>query len=227
MAEQELEAEHAPIISAVEIIVILAYLAIIDTAEIIVTFFGIDDFWIGDLAATPVTIYLWFRGVSAIRYAATQVLEFIPYVGNLPLLTIGFLLTVYLDRNPKQAAAIERLTPGRTKTAATVGAQIKSKTQIDPGGKDQPGPADSNPATAYSTNINSDSYEETPPIDESEKTVDSLSETETKIYGMPVEPLSEEEQAKIFETPNISEPNNSSKENVTIKGNEIDLKKSA
>lgn len=107
-----------PKISLVEIILIAPYLLIIDIIEIALAFFALDDFWIGDVLAAPVAMWLWFRGVNATRYASMAVLELIPWVGDLPLLTIGFFMTVYLDRHPELEAAVQKTTG---KTAAVKG----------------------------------------------------------------------------------------------------------
>lgn len=101
--------DHEPKISIVEIIFILPYVLIIDAVEVIITFAGFDDFWILDTLAAPVLLYFFVKGVNATRYLATYILELIPYVGNLPLLTLGFILTIYLDRNPKAAAAVGKI----------------------------------------------------------------------------------------------------------------------
>lgn len=119
--------EYEPRISLVEILLIVPYLLIIDLFEVLIVFLGFDDFWIGDIFASPITLYLWLKGARFNRYLATQILEFLPYVGALPLLTVGFLLTVYLDHNPKISAIAQTAT-------ATKGPMRRGRNELEPQG---------------------------------------------------------------------------------------------
>ena len=118
----EEEAKPQPKISDFEVILIGGVCLLFDVIELALLFFALDDFWILDTFASAIAIYFWFKGVNAIRYVVTWILELIPWVGGLPLKTIGFAMTVYLDRHPKLAAVAEK--------AAAAKGGVKS-----PGGK--------------------------------------------------------------------------------------------
>ncbi len=99
------EEKPKPKLKTVEIVLISIYLILIDGIELILIFFGLDDFWLGDILASIIVIYLWFRGLGFGRMGVSWLTELIPWVGDLPLLTIGFWMTVYADRHPESAAA--------------------------------------------------------------------------------------------------------------------------
>lgn len=120
----ETEREHEPKISLAEIVFILPYVIAIDCLELLLAIFLLDDFWLGDVLALPVTGYLWFKGVPLQRYLVSWIAEFFPYVGALPLLTIGFVLTVYLDHHPK-LAKVAAVAAGATAKAAGGAATVE------------------------------------------------------------------------------------------------------
>jgi len=92
---------HEPKISIVEIFLGLAVVGIADLVELLLLAFGLDDFWISDLVAFPITqLYLRLKGVRGNYSLIANCIELIPYVGALPLRTIGFLATIYIDRHP-------------------------------------------------------------------------------------------------------------------------------
>lgn len=109
-----------PKISAPEIILVTIYLGIIDSLELLIVFIGLDDFWIGDILAAPVVGYLWLKGVPPMRQAIAWLAELVPYLGTLPILTVGFLATVYLDRHPK-LAKVAQLASGKGVNGAAKG----------------------------------------------------------------------------------------------------------
>lgn len=78
-------------------IVCIIYLGIIDTISIFLVLLGLDDFFILDIAALPVSIYLIFIGVPIYRFAGF-IGEFIPYLGVLPLYTINFIFVVITQK---------------------------------------------------------------------------------------------------------------------------------
>ena len=235
------EAGHEPKISLVEIIFITQYVVLIDAVEILLPFFGLDDFWILDLLALPVIGYLYLKGVNATRSTVAFLLELIPYVGDLPLLTIGFLATVYLDRNPKLEAAVKGVATAKGGVPAA-GAKAKSGAADARGAgtgagtrpTDRPGmaPEERGRAEAAPREATSEAGGREKP-DKKE----SLEETESKVYGMPTEPLSEGERRSIFEeTPGKEEARNvppthkkegGDDERVILKDNEVNLKKAA
>src|SRR3989344_5805796 len=63
------------------------------------------DFWILDLIASSIFFYLLIKGVPPMRQFVCWLVELIPWVGALPLLTIGLALTVWADRHPSGALA--------------------------------------------------------------------------------------------------------------------------
>jgi len=98
-----------PKISLVEVLLVLPYILLLDIVGILILLFGLDDVWILDLLAAPVLFYVWIKGVGMTRYAVMAALEVIPYVGVLPLQTIGFLMVVYLDRHPQAEASFMKV----------------------------------------------------------------------------------------------------------------------
>lgn len=97
-----------PKLSLVEIIVGGFYVTILDAIGILLAFFVLDDFFILDILAAPLSLYFWFKGIGAQRQVGAWLAEFIPLVGDLPILSVGFWATVWLDRHPKAAAVAEK-----------------------------------------------------------------------------------------------------------------------
>lgn len=95
--------------SLVAIIFFTSYLAILDGIELLLPLVGLDDFLITDMLAFPVTqLYIRWKGMRGAYNLAGNVIEFIPYVGALPLKTFSFLLTVWLHRRQERKAALEQ-----------------------------------------------------------------------------------------------------------------------
>ncbi|MBI2024519.1 MAG: hypothetical protein HYT03_00290 [Candidatus Harrisonbacteria bacterium] len=99
--------EHEPKISIVEAFLLFAYVGLVDVAGVILIFFGLDDFFILDVMTFPVTqFYLRLKGVSRAGIdLAMNCAELIPYVGALPLRTVGLAIIVWADRHPESAVA--------------------------------------------------------------------------------------------------------------------------
>ncbi len=94
---------NEPKISFAEILLITPFFLIADAINIFLIFLGSDDFFIVDMIRFPISqIYLRMKGVKATVDLATNLLEMIPYVGALPLSTIGWCIAVWMDR--RQAA---------------------------------------------------------------------------------------------------------------------------
>ncbi len=225
--------DHKPKISIVEIYFVSAYVILIDGIEIALTFAAFDDFWILDILASAVTAYIFYKGLNASRYLATWALEFIPYVGNLPLLTVGFFLTVLLDRNPKLAAAAGKIAaakggvqklggkPGgapHERGAAPSGAAVRPQgtTSFEPqfaagGGRVGAGAQEGG---AYAQQTQSPGKAGVRP-EEGKAPGGGVSE---EAFGMRKEPI--EQVKELFKRP----PDQ--RENVTMNGNEVNLKKS-
>jgi hypothetical protein len=100
--EQE---QPEPKISLPEVILIGLFLLLIDLVEIVIFFAGLDDFWLLDILAGSIFFYIFIKGVPPMRMLVAWLLELIPWAGALPLLTIGFGLTVWADRHPSGIVA--------------------------------------------------------------------------------------------------------------------------
>lgn len=97
-----------PKISLTEFILIGLVVFVVDIVEIIIAFIPIADVIEGpvDTLTTvlidgPIQLYLVFKGVSGTRMLIGGILELIPYVNDLPLSTIGWCLTCWVDQHPK------------------------------------------------------------------------------------------------------------------------------
>ena len=110
-----------PKISIPEGIIGIFVLLIADGVELALLFAGLDDFWISDAIAFPLTqLYLRMKGLKGTASLVANILELIPYVGWLPLRTIGFVIVLYMDHHPKLAAVTMRaaIVKGRGASAA-------------------------------------------------------------------------------------------------------------
>ena len=109
MPEQGKAPPPTPKLTTVDIVLVGSLVVLADTVELLLLFFGLDDFFISDAIAFPATqIYLRYKGAKGTYSLIANCLEVIPYVGDLPLRTIGFGFTVYFDRHPKVAAVVTK-----------------------------------------------------------------------------------------------------------------------
>ncbi len=103
------EEKKGPKFHLPEIILIGLILFVVDLIELIAIFTGPFSalvVWIINLIMAMIYLYLWFRGFGFINRASLQwLIEWIPYVGVLPLLTIGFGALVYANKHPESAVA--------------------------------------------------------------------------------------------------------------------------
>jgi hypothetical protein len=115
------EEKPEPKISLPEAIFVgLLFFVLPDAVEFILIFFGLDDFWISDAIAFPGSqIYLKMKGVKGVYTLAANLAETLPYVGWLPMRTIGFGVTLWLDHHPKAEAVLRAAAPIATKGTAT------------------------------------------------------------------------------------------------------------
>lgn len=99
-----------PKISLPEILIVgPLFFVIPDLIEIALIFFGLDDFGIVDIYSFFTSqIYLYLKGVKPTYALITNCLELIPYIGWLPMRTVGFSITVFVDRHPKIAEPIQK-----------------------------------------------------------------------------------------------------------------------
>lgn len=99
-------------ISLPEIILLNLYIIPLDLIGLALVFFGLDDFGIIDLMTFPVTqFYFRIKGVKATADLISSLVELIPYVGALPIKSIGMNLNIYFVNHPpkimKNLAAIK------------------------------------------------------------------------------------------------------------------------
>lgn len=95
-----------PKISLVEKFMVLATLAVLDLADIALLFAGLDDFFIIDATAFPITqFYFRMKGVRANYMLMSNLLELVPYVGKLPMRTIGAWATIRAANKPESLVA--------------------------------------------------------------------------------------------------------------------------
>ncbi|HDH31260.1 MAG TPA: hypothetical protein ENH26_00610 [Candidatus Wolfebacteria bacterium] len=95
-------------ISLPESILLIMYIGFTDLIGIILIFFGLDDFLILDLITFPVTqFYFRIKGVRSTYDLATNILECIPYLGALPMRTVGLIITIYLANHPTTTEGVK------------------------------------------------------------------------------------------------------------------------
>jgi len=113
--------DQEPKISLPEIIIITPYIIATDLAGLALAFFGLTDFGLISLIRFPITqIYLRIKGVKGTANVASNAIEFLPYVNALPAATMGWIITIYLDRNPDKEALLNVAT-GKNKKTKNVG----------------------------------------------------------------------------------------------------------
>ncbi len=121
MAIQSGSGKHEPKISTSEIVIIGLYALALDIAD---WFVVPGEFFITDALGLLIDLYLCMKGLPLGRMLIMQATELIPGVEEFdPGYTIGWILTVYLDRHPKTATVANvasTLTgkPGATSVAA-------------------------------------------------------------------------------------------------------------
>lgn len=97
---------HEPKISTVEAFALISAAGLIDATGIALVIFGLDDFFLLDIVGATSQLYFRMKGVSKAGLdLATTTGEAIPYVGALPLKTLGILVVIWADRHPESAVA--------------------------------------------------------------------------------------------------------------------------
>ncbi len=92
-------------ISDPEAVFVIIAIGLVDLVELALVFFGLDDFWISDAIAFPLTqIYLRMKGVRGTYELIGNIIELIPYAGWIPFRTLGMIATIYVDRHPRLEA---------------------------------------------------------------------------------------------------------------------------
>lgn len=118
---------YQPKISLIEMFLLIIWGVIIDIIGLILVLFALDDFFILDLFGIVTQFYFRMKGVNGAAYdLAGSVLEFIPYIGALPLKTAGIVTVIWVDRHPtggvaKAVSVAQKVAPVKAKAAAGVG----------------------------------------------------------------------------------------------------------
>ncbi|MCS6789159.1 MAG: hypothetical protein NZ484_01145 [Patescibacteria group bacterium] len=104
--------ENKPKIYPAEALIVGLWLfALPDAIEFLFIFFGLDDFGLSDMLAFPGSmIYLKIKGLKTTYSLIANIVELIPYVGFLPLRTIGFTITAFLEINKEKIQRIMKKT---------------------------------------------------------------------------------------------------------------------
>ncbi len=92
--------ENEPKISIPAAFCLIAYSALADLIGFLLIWIGADDFWILDVLTFPVTqFYFRIKGVQGNYALFASLLELIPYLGVLPILTLGVVAVIWADRH--------------------------------------------------------------------------------------------------------------------------------
>jgi hypothetical protein len=79
----------------VERIAVGSFVIFTDIVGVILFFFGLDDFFILDIIALPITVfYFIMKGVRGEYNLVANLLEIVPYLGAAPIRSIGFLVQI-------------------------------------------------------------------------------------------------------------------------------------
>lgn len=98
--------DNQPKISTLEAFLLLSGTGLMDAIGIVLVIFGLDDFFILDILGSATQFYFRMKGINKAGYdLAASALEVIPYVGALPLKTIGVLAVIWADRHPEGTVA--------------------------------------------------------------------------------------------------------------------------
>jgi hypothetical protein len=102
--------ENEKKISLPETILLGLYIGLTDLIGIVLAFFALDDFFIIDISTFPVTqFYFRMKGVKGTADLVSNGLEVIPYVGALPIRTIGLFITIYMANHPEKMEAVSSI----------------------------------------------------------------------------------------------------------------------
>ncbi|TSC64350.1 MAG: hypothetical protein G01um1014106_162 [Parcubacteria group bacterium Gr01-1014_106] len=115
-------------ISWIAAILFSGYLLMLDTVDVLLLLFGLDDFLITDMLAFPITqLYLRWMGVRGTYNLLGNMLEFVPYLGSLPLRTMSFIFTVWMTWKEERKAALTQAQSALQRTRGST-APLPSRT---------------------------------------------------------------------------------------------------
>ncbi len=96
-------------IGLIESFILVGFVALAELIEMVVTFaIGPGEVvkWIINIIVwLPVQFWLLFRGARGELYAASVLIEFIPFLNALPLKTILLISTIYIHNHPESIAS--------------------------------------------------------------------------------------------------------------------------
>lgn len=117
IAKNTLSANHEPKISTVEIVFITPLFLLADGMEFLITLSGMVFLtWFVSAIRFPISqIYLRMKGVRGTSVLVSNILELIPFFDGLPISTIGWIITIWLDRHPKTEALMKTVAPHMSK----------------------------------------------------------------------------------------------------------------
>ncbi len=122
-------------ISITEAMLIMMYVGATDAIGVFLALVGLDDFGILDVATFPVTqLYFRMKGVKSSYDLVGSVLEIIPYLGDLPIKTVGVAITIWADWHQATASELQGTAALRQKLMLSQSpqAQLTSNATIEP-----------------------------------------------------------------------------------------------
>ena len=73
-----------------------------DIIELVLMFFLGDSWFLTDIFFDPAEqLYLYLKGVKGIYVLIGNIVELIPFIGDLPIRTTTFIITVWVEHHPK------------------------------------------------------------------------------------------------------------------------------
>lgn len=100
------EQKPEPKISLPEGLFVLSFVVLVDIIDLIGLAFGLPLSDVTDIVAFPVTqLYTYLKGLKGIYMLIGNLIEAIPWIGDLPVRTVTFCITWWLDHHPKIEAA--------------------------------------------------------------------------------------------------------------------------
>mgnify|MGYP001574548836 CR=1 FL=1 len=97
--------ENGPKITGVEAFLLLVFVGFLDLIGVLLLLIGLDDFFLLDSGTAATQFYLRRKGVKATYDLAMGLVEMIPYVGALPLKTIGVIMVIWADWRGSESRA--------------------------------------------------------------------------------------------------------------------------
>lgn len=105
------EAVSGPKLSTAEIIVVGFFFATIDIIDLVGLLFALPLSTFTSVIAFPASqLYARMRGIRQDMILISNGLELLPWIGDLPLRTIAFGITAYMENNPKAKALAGKVT---------------------------------------------------------------------------------------------------------------------